>query len=237
MVGKNKQPTSCYRMNAVRYFLVFFNNLDISLMNQIFFCPSNSYFLLSPRYWNNRHFPFVRNPKLSKHEKFLNFSTCAPDWYESGWRQQKWLGNCSTLCVHVVGRVCRLRSDKAVENPGLERKRGEQGRALSFCTGASCWPGQPEGWPRALWKDYAELNASLLSCMQTKCWQPQFLLLSMICFCPAVTVESVSFLVCFPEGWYFYIFMAPHTHTLGSGTGKAPDEYCFFLFAKNVFHN
>lgn len=37
------------------------------------------------------------------------------------------IGHCSTLCVHA-GLVWRLRSDKAVENPRLERKRGEQAR-------------------------------------------------------------------------------------------------------------
>lgn len=54
------------------------------------------------------------------------------------------IGHCSGIvrvcvCVYVcvcvcgsLGRVCRLRSDKAVENPGLERKRGEQGRAIEL---------------------------------------------------------------------------------------------------------
>lgn len=37
------------------------------------------------------------------------------------------IGHCSTLCVHA-GRVWRLRSDKAVENPRLERTRGVQAR-------------------------------------------------------------------------------------------------------------
>lgn len=42
---------------------------------------------------------------------------------------------CGRACVRAcgsLGRVRRLRSDKAVENPGLERKRGEQGRAIEL---------------------------------------------------------------------------------------------------------
>lgn len=40
--------------------------------------------------------------------------------------------------IVCAGWVWRLRLDKAVENPRLERERGEQGLALRFCTGASC---------------------------------------------------------------------------------------------------
>lgn len=73
--------------------------------------------------------------------------------------------------IVCAGWVWRLRSDKAMENPRLERKRGEQGLALSFCTGASCWPGQPEGCPQP--SERIMLNSLLCPplCMETKCWQ------------------------------------------------------------------
>ena len=79
--------------------------------------------------------------------------------------------------IVCVGWAWRLRADKAVENPCLER-RGTAGLALSFCTGASRWPGQPEG---AQWKDYAALTTFPLSNKGTKHWPQQFLLYSMIC--------------------------------------------------------
>lgn len=88
-------------------------------------CPP---FTLSPWFCFHRLLCYVQSTvhiqpnqglQSPKHQQFLNF------WYKLGLWQQNWLGTV-LHCVCFAGRVCGLRSDKAVENPRLERKRGEQ---------------------------------------------------------------------------------------------------------------
>lgn len=104
------------------------------------------------------------------------------------------IGQCSTLCVHA-GRVWRLRSDKAVENPRLERTRGVQARH----------------WASAL-EHHADQGSQrdgrspLKGLCWAKCFSPfmhgnKMLAVTVsagfyvfLSVCLAVTVESVSFL-------------------------------------------
>lgn len=77
------------------------------------------------------------NLRLSKHENLLIFSIAGFDIVAA-----EMIGHCSGIvhmCAQVcvclcrsLGWVCRLRSNKAVENPGLGRERGEQGRAIEL---------------------------------------------------------------------------------------------------------